>query len=165
MAITVGTDTYITVAQADSYWSARNNSTWSAASTAEKEKALLEATQFLDGSYNFIGEHRADETTYPLAWPRYGVEVQTGNFAGVFIDSDTVPQQIKDAQAELALEALSARLDPVQDRGGHIKNVKVDVIEVEYFDWAPSSKTFKFVTKILRPFLEGGPGNLKLVRA
>lgn len=166
MTLTVGTNSYITVAQADSYWSARNNSTWAGATTADKEKALIEATQYIDNSFSFIGVHGTlDLDTQPLAWPRDGVVIRSGTFKYVDIENDVVPQAVKDAQAELALEALSARLDPVQDRGGAVKKTKVDVIEVEYFDWAPSAKTFKFVTKLLRPYLESGPGNMKLTRA
>ena len=164
MTLTVGTNSYVSVNDADAYWLARNNSTWSDATTAQKEKALIEATQYLDGSYEFIGLHRGDETEYPLAWPRTSVEVDSGNFAGVFIDSDTVPQQIKDSQCELALEAISTRIEPSQDRGGAIKSVKVDVIEVEYFDWAISGKTFNFVNKILKPFIKSGKNNISLKR-
>lgn len=165
MTITVNQNSYITVAEAGNYWTARNNTTWNSASNAEKEKALIEATQYLDGAYEFIGYHKMDETLYPLAWPRDAVDVQRGNFKGVHIDNDTVPQAIKDAQAELALEALSARLDPVLDRGGHIKKTKVDVIEVEYMDWAVSNKTYNFVTKILKPYIKGGGTSKPLVRA
>lgn len=166
MTLTVGTNTYITIAQADTYWTARNNSVWAAASSGEKEKALREATQFIDGTFDFIGFHSTlNLDTQPLAWPRDSVVIPSGSFRGTDIDSDVVPQAIKDAQAELALEALSARLDPVLDRGGDIKKVKVDVIEVEYMDFAPSAKTFNFVRKILKPFLTGSQNNINLVRA
>lgn len=166
MTLTVNTNSYISVADADAYWSARNNSTWSAGTTAAKEKALIEATQYIDSTYDFIGYHATlDLDTQPLAWPRDGVVISSGPFRGVDIDSNVVPQAVKDAQAELALEALSARLEPVKDRGGMIKKTKVDVLEVEYFDWAPSAKTFVFISKLLKPFTKGGPNNINLVRA
>lgn len=161
MAIVVGTDSYLSVSDADTYWSNRNNTTWSTASTAAKEAALREATQYLDGAYSFIGTQKVDNV---LAWPRFDVYVRSGNFYGLSYDSDTIPPQIKNACAELALEALSDRLAPTLDRGGAVKREKVDVIEVEYMDWAPSGRTFKMVSLILKPLTEGNANTRKLVR-
>lgn len=152
MTVTVGTDVYISVATADSYWSARNNSTWSAATTAAKEKALIEATQYIDGAFSFIGTQDIDNT---LAWPRLDVYITKGNFAGVTYDSDTIPPQVQNACAELAYDALSARLLETKERGGMIKREKIDVIEIEYLDFAPSGKTFGFASMLLKPLTKG----------
>lgn len=153
MTVTVGTDVYLSVTDADAYWSARNNSTWAAATTGQKEKALLEATQYIDGAFSFIGTQNPDNV---LAWPRYDVYITSGNFAGVSYDSTTIPPQIKNACAELALDALSSRLIESKARGGAVKREKVDVIEVEYMDWAPSGKTFGFASMLLKPLISGG---------
>lgn len=161
MAMTVGTDTYLSVSDANTYWSNRNNTDWSAASTTEKEAALREATQYVDGAYNFIGYQIV---TNVLAWPRDAAQVTQGNFAGVVYDNTTIPPQVKDAVAELALEALTARLAPTQSRGGLVKREKVDVVEVEYMDFAPSGKTYSFVTMILKPVTTGSRTVRKLVR-
>ena len=48
---------------------------------------------------------------------------------------------MKDACAELAFQALSTNLVTVNDRGGAIKRQKVDVIEIEYADNAPTQKS------------------------
>lgn len=162
MALVVGTDAYINITDADTYWSDRNNSTWSAASTAEKEKAIREATQYLDVAYAYIG---VQVTTNVLAWPRYDAEITKGNFANIFYNSTTIPPQIINACAELALEGLSARLAPALERGGAIKKEKVDVIEVEYMDWAPSRKTYDFVSMLIKPLLLAGGHNRKLARS
>lgn len=161
MTVTVGTDVYLNVAAADSYWSARNNSTWAAATTAEKEKALIEATQYIDGAFSFIGVQKTDNV---LAWPRQNVFIVSGNFAGMTYDSDTIPPQVQKACAELALQALSDSLVPVAARGGAIKREKVDTIEVEYMDWAPTGKTFTFASMILKPLTRGSTNNKPLVR-
>lgn len=164
MAVTVGTDTYLSVADADTYWSNRNNSTWDGASTAEKEKALREATQYIDGAYQFIGV--ITSSSQLLAWPRAGAVILRGNMAGAVFDSDEYPPQVKNACAELALECLSARLVPAAERGGAIKSEKVDSLQVEYQDWAPSRKTYDFVTMLLKPVLKSGGGNrVNLVRS
>lgn len=161
MTIVVGTDTYLSVIDADTYWSNRNDSVWSAASTAEKEAALREATKYVDGAFNFIGYQ---VVTNVLAWPRDAAQVTQGNFAGVVYTNTTIPQQIKDAVAELALEALSARLAPTLDRGGAVKREKVDVIEVEYMDFAPSGKVYVFVSMLLKPLTVGTKTTRKLTR-
>lgn len=161
MTITVGTDSYLSVADADTYWSNRNNDVWAAADTADKEKALREATQYIDGAYDFIG---TQITTNVLAWPRYDVYIYEGNFAGVSYNSDTIPPQIKNATAELALEALSNKLLPSKDRGGLVKREKIDVIEVEYLPFAPSNKSYDFVSMLIKPLLTGGSNMKRLVR-
>lgn len=162
MAIVVGTDTYLSIADADAYWSARSNSTWSDADDATKEKALIEATQYLDGAFSYIG---TQITTNVLAWPRYEAFVRKGNFAGVTYDSETIPPQIKNACAEIALHALSARLVEVKERDGQVKREKVDVIEVEYLDRAPSSKTYKFAKMLLSPLLKSSGPMKGLIRS
>ena len=162
MTLVVGTDTYLSVADADTYWSNRNNADWAAADNADKEKALRESTQYLDSAYNFIG---TQIITNVLAWPRYDVFICDGNFAGLSYDSTTIPPQIKAAVAELALEALTARLAPSKDRGGLVKREKVDVIEIEYMDFAPSGKSYAFVSGILKPLTVGSSTVRKLVRS
>ncbi len=59
MAIIVGTDSYVSVADADTYWTDRNNLDWATTDVADKEKALRDATVFIDGSYEgrWIGQH------------------------------------------------------------------------------------------------------------
>lgn len=164
MAITVGTDTYLSVADADTYWSNRNNSTWSAASTAEKEAALREATQFIDGAYEFIGQ--IVTSSQLLAFPRSGLEIRSGNFKYGFINNVTIPFMVENATAELALEALSGRLLQSQERGGRVKREKIGQVEIEYADFAPSNKTYDFVTIILRPLLvSSGRSSTKLMRS
>jgi hypothetical protein len=161
MTITVGTNTYLSVADADTYWSNRSNTTWSSATTAQKEAALLEATQYIDGAYSFIG---TQITANALAFPRYGAFIVRGNLAGISYDSATIPPQITTACAELALEALGGRLAPSQERGGAIKREKVDSLEVEYQDGAPSNKTYDFVDMLLAPLLSHGRNTVLLAR-
>jgi hypothetical protein len=162
MALVVGTDTYITLTEANTYWSNRNNSVWAAASDPAKEAALREATQYVDSAYTFIGEQIL---TNVLAWPRYNAYVTTGNLKDVFYDANTIPPQVKNACAELALSALGGRLIAVKDRGGMVKREKVDVIEIEYSDQAPAGKTYTFVAMLLKGLTVGSSTQKKLVRS
>lgn len=161
MTITVGTDTYLSVSEADIYWNARNNASWSAATIAEKERCLLEATQYIDGHYDFIGV--LNDLNQPLAWPRAGAVIHSGAMAGKYFDSDEIPQAIKNACAELALECLTERLVPTTKES--LSKVKVDVIEVTYSDFEPSDKSFAFVRCLLKGLTIGGGRNqIKLTR-
>jgi len=159
MTITVGTDTYLNIIDADAYFVALNVTTWASASLTAKEAALREATTYIDSNYNFIGTQITDNL---LAWPRNSATVHSGNFAGISYDSTTIPPQVEAATAQLALQALSGALDPILDRQT-IKE-KVDVIEVEYNPYAPSGKTYTQATAILSPLLDGNGMTVKLVR-
>lgn len=161
MSLIVGTNTYVDISEANQYWLDRNNETWSSANEQDKEKALLQATQFIDNAYDFTGWQKTDNV---LAFPRNGVTVVNGNLRGVSYDNETIPPQIISAVCELALEALSGSLRPSQERGGAVKREKVDVIEVEYMDFAPSQKSFDFVTLLLKPLIKTVGGQKNLVR-
>lgn len=161
MTLTIATNTYITIADANAYFTARGNAVWSAATDAQKEKALLEATQYLDGAYTYIGV--LSDLEQPLAWPRTGAVITTGNMRGRDFEADEIPQAIKDAACELAVEAISESLMPVGER--LVKKEKVDVIEVEYVDWSPSQRTYSFVTLLLRGIIRGDMNNINLVRS
>ena len=157
MAVTEGVDVYLDVAGSDAYWAVRSDATWENADLAEKERALLEATQYLDGAYDWKGARYS--LTQSLAWPRFGVEVD-----GVTLDAATMPQKIKDATAELALEGLAGRLLPARARGGAIERVKAGSVEVAYMEGAPPRKTFPFVTLLLRGLFRGGESTMPLRR-
>ena len=143
------TESYPTLAEADTYWETnRAGSDWDAATDANKEKALREATQFLDGTYIWIGEHPGS-TSQPLGWPRSDAEDHEGRVL------TGIPSAIKDAACELALEALGGALLPVQSRGGDTQKVKVGSIAVEYGGSASAFKTFEFVDRILVGMFSG----------
>ena len=163
MALVVGTDSYLSLVDANTYWSNRNSTTWADASDEVKEKALREATQYIDGAYEFVG---TQILTNVLAFPRDDVEIYEGNFAGITYDNTTIPPQVQDACAELAFNALDQLLVPAAERGGEVKREKVDVIEVEYFEFAPSGRTYDFASMLLKPLLSGGGSrnNLNLKR-
>lgn len=94
-------DSYVSVAEADAYATARNLTKWNG-SNANKEAALISATQFIEATYRFKGSIL--KLTQSLSWPRTHVW-----------DSDLrtlegVPRQIKQATIELAIVALTQPL-------------------------------------------------------
>lgn len=131
---------YISEAEADQYHD--NNGTdvaWDAAT--DKEQAIRSATKFLEVTYKgrWLGD-RANEDQ-ALSWPRVNGEDQDG----FCFDSDTVPQEIKDACAELALDATTesdllpddtAPVGIIKRRKNRVGPLEQDT---EYFGGADSS--------------------------
>lgn len=160
MAITVGTDSYVSVADADTYWSDRNNLNWTTADIADKEKALREATVYIDGTFEgrWIGEHPG-ASSQVLAWPRNGaVDSEGRSVTGI-------PQRVKDATVRLALEGLSDFLSQAEERGGRIARAKVGPLDVSYFRDAPAGTAYPFLDLMLKSLLRlGGESGGGLVR-
>lgn len=160
MSVTAGVDSYLSNTEADTYHTVMNNAAWAAATTAQKDSALRYSTAYMDGKYSWIGERIAD-LVQPLGWPRvnaYDAEGRT--LTGV-------PQKVKDAQAQLALSALTDALIPDEDRGGAVKREKVGELEVEYFDGAPAGRTYGMVDTLLHGLYRtaGSGASIVLVRA
>jgi len=142
-AIVSGANSYVSLADADSYHSLRLNAGWTG-TDAVKEAALVRAAQYIDVRYSFDGVPMNSEQ--PMAWPRY-IWLDTDNR---YVPSDSIPQCVKDAQCEVALLAISGELLPAQDRGGRIASQSVSGVAVSYFADAPSGRTFPLIDAILR---------------
>jgi hypothetical protein len=91
MPVDVGTNSYVSMEDANAYIQARlNSSAWSDAVASSQEAALITATRAID-RLMLVGR-RAD-ADQPLAFPRYG--------------QDAVPQAVIDATCEEALALLA----------------------------------------------------------
>ncbi|MDB5490356.1 MAG: hypothetical protein JWO78_205 [Micavibrio sp.] len=143
----------VSVAEADAYHLDRGNAEW-AGTDAVKQSALIKATDYITQNYDgrWTGEVVSD--TQSLAWPRKCTVVA----------SNVVPALVKHAVCLLALEALTADLNPVLERGGAIKREKVDVIETEYMDGAPVGTVRPAVDGLLKKYLRGPSINRRVVR-
>lgn len=134
-------DSYLSIADADTYHSDRGNSSWTGTDTV-KEQYLRKATEYLDRTFDWLGDIK--KTTQSLNWPRDNVEDKQGRDL-----SDQVPVIIKNATAELALEIISSDLDANTTKSDYVKREKVGQLEIEYKDGSPSSKQFNRVVKML----------------
>jgi len=101
-------ESYISVADAETYLSAHGNTTWAAASTADKEVALRKGTRYLDLVYGRRWKERRTHETQALDWPRAYIQDQD-DFT---IDADEIPVNIQRATAELGLLALTEDILP-----------------------------------------------------
>lgn len=97
---------------------------------ADIEILLIKATDYLENLRDrFKGVKTA--AANPLQFPRADLYID-----GFSVGSTEIPQELKNAQIQLALDAQTVDLLPnelVSDKGDR-KKEKVDVIEVEYFE-------------------------------
>jgi hypothetical protein len=154
MALAVGTNSYISRADADTYFSdAIHADTWRDASNTNKDRALVTAYRMLDRQ-EWKGSKTDPVTPQAQDWPRTGLS----DPEGTPIADDSVPQFILDAQSELALSILN---DPAvqtsADTGSNIRSVGAGSARIEFFvGTAGSEPRFPtIVNELIRYYLEG----------
>jgi len=99
MALVVGSNSYVSVAEADVYATDRNITSFLNLFDEDKEALLISATDFLD-TLVWVGEAAVD--TQDLAWPRDAVYYDPKYGAEVTLTAET-PAEVEEAQIELAL--------------------------------------------------------------
>ncbi len=147
-------NSYISLADANTYHSDRANTSWASAADDARNAALIKAAQWLDGTYRnrWVGMKTDDDQS--MCWPRY----EAYDEDGYYIDSDSVPTRISYAQAEAALAIIDGtELSPALDRGGRVKREQVGPISTEYFDGAPARTVLSAVLDLIRSYVSG-PG-------
>ena len=163
MAITAGTDTYITLAAADTYIATMPGTyaaVWAALATdAIKEKFLKRAARYLDTHYlgRWVGSIMT--TTQVMSFPRYGTDNE-----GRVIDS-SYPTNLKYAQCEVAARmANSEELNTDLSRGGEIVREKIGPIETEFENTAPIGTVYQEVEALLKLLLLQRGSTSRLLR-
>jgi len=162
MALTVGEDTFISVADADSYWTKRNNTTWANATVAEKEAALIIATEFLNSRYDWPGVI-ADETQ-TLSWPRDNAYDLEGR------ELTGTPEAVSNATAWLAEYALDNELFSVSGKEDIISRVKAGDVEVEWNaeetlnSGSDTNPNFNYLQSVLSSIVYVGSSQVRLSR-
>lgn len=151
MSIDVGTNSYVTVEEADAYFSDRYGyDKW--ASETNKEGALISATQQLDNLCVWSGFKVDSEQD--LAFPRNP-------------DANPVPRAVKDAQCEITYaivdtESTSTSADDA------LAELKAGSVTLK-FDADSSTQSNPLISgltiKLLAPYgLCGGPGKVPMVQ-
>lgn len=117
----VSSNSYLSVAEADTYHEGRLFSTdWTSATAETKKAALVWATRLLDAGFVWDGVVTDISTPQALNWPRGGMVDREGRT----IDDNVIPNQIKNATAELA------RLLIVSDRAADRDTIGFESISV-----------------------------------
>jgi len=176
MALVVLTNTYNTLSEADIYAETRPfTEDWEAADDEIKEGALIMSFWHLELAWTYEGSIADTITPQTANWPRDNVY----NRHCLLIGSTTVPQQVKDAQMELAFQWVKAdqlmpdgeylTKDDTKFTKGLLKREKLEGLEREYQDgnhsylygivtgYAPAQKVYPLVELLLREFITSGP--------
>jgi hypothetical protein len=122
---------------------------------ADVEQALLVASEWLDGQYDWPGYKIYDRETQVRSWPRTCVVDRDG----FYVSSESVPVEIEQATYEVAYRWLldGAVLTPDHTPEKY-KRVNIDgALSVEYrgLDAGSSQKQFPILAVVLAPLLGG----------
>jgi len=128
MALVVGTNSYVSVADATTYLAYSVNAQgWPVLATAIKEASLISATRMLDRQ-DWVGAKTSGAQA--LDWPRTGVI----DPAGAAISSVTVPQFIIDATCELGwLLSQDPSILSSTDSGANIEVLQAGSAKIKFF--------------------------------
>lgn len=150
--IVAGADSYVSEVEADTYWTNRGSPTqWTGLTSAQKESALRQATEYLEVNYCYKGS--LEDTTQPLSFPRTAFYDREGR---LLAGEGVIPTAIKNAQIELAIRISidNTRLDTTPSDNNIIRE-RVGDHEIQFDAGKTSGSTtiYGYVEKILRPYL------------
>lgn len=158
MTLTVGTDTYATLAEADAYAAARSWTDWDALTDAAKEARLTEAAVYLDTSYAWKGS--ITSTAQVMSWPRTGVVDGEGRV----LATDAYPDRLKAAQIELARLASATLV--TNDATGEVKQIQAGSVGITFKDAQTVNEAAKYrsIDRLLTGLFTSRAGLLRNVR-
>jgi len=165
-AIIADAESYVSVTDANAYHTARNNAGWTGADSL-KEAALRRATSYIDWKYSRKWKGLRVAPAQPLMWPRnFVLQFEEEGFLGyanspVYINSNVIPQCLKDAVCEAALRALTENMEDDTVTGIKSKTIG-GVIETVFTGSSEDSrKSYPIVERLLSSLLKS---NNNLVR-
>jgi hypothetical protein len=155
---------YVSVAEVRAYAAARASTipAADAPGDASIEAACIVAIDFLESFRGEFQGSKVDAASQALQWPRIGAWLD-----GAEIPATTIPKILKDAQCQLAIEAVNGLdLMPTGD-GREVIRKKIDVLETEYRPGSggAAQPVLTRVRALLGPLLSSGFGKIKVVRA
>jgi len=157
------TNSYITLAEWQAYWSARNVNLTQHGHDDDHEANLIQAADYINRTFNFIGEQQY--RYQKMAWPRLTGIMLVKDWP---IDPDTVPQDIKDAQAEMAylIHEGAKPFDTVSS--GAVKRTKQKAgpveTETEYTNFREVPR-YVAIEGLLAPYTLFGGAQIKVLRS
>ena len=145
MALVKGTNSHVTVAEADTYFADRIDvAAWIAADEPTKSQALITATSMLD-DLSWTGT--AISESQSLAFPRAGSYFDPRYGTIIIFDEVTTPKRLQIATMELAYHLINN--DGLQDDTGSVEEISVGTIKLTGIKSA--SKTPSNVTRMIKP--------------
>lgn len=165
----VGANSYIAVADADTYFANVNNTTWDGLDPIdEKAPFLVLAQQYMAQAFRLRWLGYRATNTQVLDWPRLWVNRPDapGNYGPypLFYGPTDIPQQLKDGQCLLAVKLASGdALAPDVERV--TLSEAVGSIKVTYNPNATPVTIYRDVELIFAPFFKSTGMNIQLGRA
>jgi len=160
-------NSFLTLAEAQTYMDSRlNESAWESATTDNQNRALVEATRAL----NVLPWKGSNvDTTQALNWPRqWAINPDVVFFAWSYYATNEIPQRVKDATAELALQFIKAGTTDVAALDPNLGVIEktVDVITTRWQPWQKPSGLARFpsVMRFIKPLLEGSGAGAAIQR-
>lgn len=139
-----GADSYCSTSFADTYHDARGNTAWAAVAAGPKERALVQAAQYIDTIQRYKGTRLT--ATQALEFPRSGCVDWSGYAA------TGVPAAVAKACAELALRALTGPLYADLARGGRVTSESLGPISTSYAADAPVGVSYVAAMNLLQQY-------------
>ena len=145
-----GANCYVSLDEANAYFDYRLYSdSWTESTSGTQIQALVTATNDIDIFYEFYGSETYEGQS--LDWPRDGVTDCEGNE----IDSESIPEEVKDATCEHALYILNQNIEANQaNLNKGIKSATVDKLKVEYHGGASASSQIEKTSDKVRALLK-----------
>lgn len=154
-------ESYVSVADADTYLTARypNTLAWFALAEGAKEQALRLATDYVDTEYTgrWIGTRKT--STQALEWPR----IDALDIHGFIVASRALPQKLKTAVIEAARLMTSGGTLRADAPTAPIKRTKIGPLEKEYQDGVDTTNAENpVIGAILKGLISGGRYNVRV---
>lgn len=154
-------ESYSSVAQADTYFANRGMTIWAPLQIAEKEQALRRASDYIIQTYRMQFAGRRVNDTQALDFPRYNVPRNDG--VASYYASNSIPNELVKANIELAIRAAAGEL--LEDIDPPVTSEQVGSIKVTYAEGASKTKKFPTIDKMLSVLTGGGANSIRLVKA
>ena len=160
MALVLNTNSYVTIADADTYFETRiDSANWIVTSEEIKEQALVTATSLVD-DHAWIGS--AVSSTQALAWPRSSA-IYFDDRLGlqITVADDEVPERVKVAVYEQALHLINNE-DLLAGTTQTFESISVGSISLSDSNGDVTRTSIKpsVVMKPIRPLIRKGSGGM-----
>lgn len=131
----VAANSYVTANEADTYFEGViAPEGYTSATPDAQERALRQATTYLDARVRWIGDIKDQVTPQALAWPRvYDSTVTTPE--DILVSGKAIPQDLKNAQCEMALYLINFG-EP--DSTSDLDAIKVGSLAIDFNEFKKS---------------------------
>jgi len=164
-SVVAGAESYCSVAFATTYHANRGNTAWAAIATDTiREELLRKATEYTIQKYRMRWSGFRLGSLQLLDWPRSYVPIpdviQPGH--GAYVSISIIPEEVKNACAELALRAIVG--DLLGDLSQQKIHSEVGPIKVTYDKFSAQSIRYSAIDGMLSPYLKSGSNTVQTVR-